>query len=247
MIEGWHGVPYDQPLERTREIIDICRQVWRRERLTNEGIYPIPLPAGQGTGLGRPLKMITHPVRDNIPIWLASLGPKNVELTAEVADGWLPMIYMPDRAADVWGPALAKGTANRAADLGPLEIAAGGTVAIGDDLEHLRDLGRPNLALYIGGMGARGRNFYNNVARRYGFEAEATAMQDLYLDGKRDEAMAAVPTELLEKTSLIGPEGYVKDRIAAYRDAGVTVLMVTTIGPEPLEDHREAQGAHRLT
>jgi F420-dependent oxidoreductase-like protein len=234
VIEGWHGVPYTEPLERTREIIDVCRRVWRRERLTNDGLYPIPLPAGQGTGLGKALKIITHPVRDRIPIWVAALGPKNVEMTAEIADGWLPTIYMPDRAADVWGAALAKGTANRSADLGTLEVAAGGMVAIGEGLEHLRDLGRPNLALYIGGMGAKGRNFYNNVVRRYGFEEEAATIQDLYLDGKREEAMAAIPAELLEKTSLIGPEGYVRERIAAYREAGVTVLMAHPLGDDPV-------------
>ena len=234
VIEGWHGVAYTKPLERTREIVDICRRVWRRERLTNDGLYPIPVPEGQGTGLGKPLKIITHPERETIPIWLASLGPKNVEMTAEIADGWLPTLYMPERASDVWGPALARGAAKRLAGLGALEVAAGGMVAIGEGLEHLRDRGRASMALYVGGMGARGQNFYNNLARRYGYEAEATAVQDLYLDGKRDEAMAALPDELLEKTSLIGSEGYVRDRIAAYKDAGVTVLMVNPVGPDPL-------------
>jgi F420-dependent oxidoreductase-like protein len=234
VIEGWHGVPYTQPLERTREIIDICRRIWRREVITHDGLYQIPLPPERGTGLGKPLKMITHPVRPSIPIWVASLGPRNVAMTAEIADGWLPILYMPERAAGVWGDALAKGSANRAADLGPLEICAGGVVAIGDGLESFRDLGRPMVALYVGGMGARGRNFYNDLARRYGYEKEAELIQDLYLDGKKDEAAAAVPAELLEKTTLIGSEGFVKERIAAFREAGVTVLNLLPVGPDPL-------------
>lgn len=233
VIEGWHGVPYTEPLQRTREIVDICRRVWRREPLTNDGLYQLPLPAGQGTGLGKPLKLITHPVRERIPIWVAALGPNNVAMTAEVADGWLPTIYVPEWADRVWGSALRRGAGARAAGLGPLDIAAGGVVAIGEGLEQFRDLVRPHLALYIGGMGARGRNFYNNVVRRYGFEREAEVIQDLYLQGKRDEAAAAVPAELVEKTTLVGSEGYIKDRLAAYREAGVTVLLAHPAGPDP--------------
>jgi F420-dependent oxidoreductase-like protein len=234
VIEGWHGVAYDRPLARTREIVDICRRAWRREVLTSDGIYRLPLPPGEGSGLGRPLKMLTHPVRPAIPVWIASLGPANVALTAEIADGWLPFMFVPEKAQEVWGEALAKGGAARAADLGPLEVCAGGAVAIGEDVTHLRDRGRPHTALYVGGMGARGRNFYNDLARRYGWEAEARTIQDLYLDGRKKEAEAAVPAELLEKTSLIGPPGYVRERIAAYREAGVTVLSITPIGPDPL-------------
>lgn len=233
VIEGWHGVAYDRPLERTREIIEICRRVWRREVLTNDGIYRLPLPAEQGTGLGKPLKLLTHPVRASIPIWVASLGPKNVEMTAQVADGWLPTLYIPELADRVWGSALAKGAANRSPDLAALEICAGGLVAVGDDVEGIRDLARPSVALYVGGMGARGRNFYNSLVQRYGFEAEATRIQDLYLEGKKQEAAAAVPAELLEKTSLVGSEGYVKDRIAAFKEAGVTVLNVIPADAEP--------------
>jgi F420-dependent oxidoreductase-like protein len=239
VIEGWHGVPYTEPLERTREIIDICRRIWRREVITNEGLYPIPLPAGRGTGLGKPLKLITHPVRASIPVWIASMGPKNVAMTAEVADGWFPFLFIPEQAAQVWGPALAAGRAKRVAGLGPLEVAAGGIVAIGDGLEHLRELGRGMLALYIGGMGARGRNFYNTLVANYGYEKEAELIQDLYLDGKKEEAAAAVPADLLEKTSLIGPAGYVQERIAAYREAGVTVLNVMPIGSDPLGTLRQ--------
>lgn len=233
VIEGWHGVPYTKPLERTREIIDICRRAWRREVLTNDGLYKLPLPLEQGTGLGKPLKMVTHPVRPAIPIWVASIGPNNVQMTAEVADGWLPIFYIPEKADLVWGEALAKGRADRSPDLGPLEVSAGGIVAIGDDVESWRDLGRPAAALYIGGMGAKGRNFYNSLTQRYGWEQEAETIQDLYLSGKKKEAEAAVPAELLEKVSLIGPAGYVKERLAAYRESGVTVLNVTPVGPEP--------------
>jgi F420-dependent oxidoreductase-like protein len=233
VIEGWHGVAYDRPLERTREIIDICRRVWRREVLTNDGLYPLPLPAGRGTGLGKPLKLLTHPVRPSIPIWVASLGPKNVEMTAEVADGWLPTLFVPERAAQVWGDALATGSANRKPELAPLEVCAGGLVAIGEDVAGVRDLARPIVALYVGGMGARGRNFYNSLVQRYGFEAEASRIQDLYLAGQKREAEAAVPEELLEKTSLVGPESYVKERVAAFREAGVTVLNVIPADPQP--------------
>ena len=236
VIEGWHGVAYDKPLGRTREIVDVCRRVWKRERLEHDGAsYKIPLPSGQGTGLGKPLKMITKPVRDSIPIYVASLGPKNVEMTAEVADGWMPILYVPEKAASVWGDALAKGKANRSSDLGPLEVVAGGMVAIGEGLEHFRDFARPMVALYVGGMGARGKNFYNDLARRYGFEKEAELIQDLYLDGKKDEAAAAVPAELLESMTLVGPEGYVKERVAAFRESGVTVLNVTPVGADAVK------------
>jgi F420-dependent oxidoreductase-like protein len=236
VIEGWHGVPYTEPLGRTREIVDICRRVWRREVLTNEGRYPIPLPAGQGTGLGRALKLITHPVRDRIPIYVASLGPKNVQMTAEVADGWLPLLFVPERAKSVWGESLAKGAANRAGELGSLEVVAGGLIAIGDDVdaEAIRDFQRPMVALYVGGMGARGRNFYNDLARRYGYEKEAEVIQDLYLDGKKTEAAAAVPADMLEKMSLVGPAGYVKERLAAFAEAGVTILSVQPVGADPV-------------
>jgi F420-dependent oxidoreductase-like protein len=236
VIEGWHAVPYDRPLGRTREIVDLCRRIWRREVITNDGIYRIPLPPDAGTGLGKPLKILTHPVRDRIPIYIAALGDKNVRMTAEVADGWLPFLFIPEKAADVWGASLAAGKARRPADLAPLEVVAGGPLVIGDDVAGLREAARPQAALYIGGMGARGRNFYNDLARRYGYEAEAETIQDLYLSGRKDEAAAAVPAELLELTSLIGPAGYVRDRLAAFREAGVTVLAVQPIGPDPVRD-----------
>jgi len=233
VIEGFHGVPYTQPLTRTREIIEICRQVWARERVVHDGkAYTLPLPPEQGTGLGKPLKLITHPVRDRIPIYVAALGPKNVRMTAEVADGWLPLFYLPEKVDDVWGDDLAAGAAARSADLAPLEIVAGGLLAVGDDAARMRDIARPMIALYVGGMGARGRNFYNDLARRYGFEAEAVKIQDLYLDGKKDEAAAAVPDGLLEAATICGPEGYVRDRLAAYKEAGITSLNVTPIAED---------------
>jgi F420-dependent oxidoreductase-like protein len=226
VIEGWHGVPYDAPVGRTREIIEICRQVWRRERLDHHGKhYQIPLTEG-GTGLGKPLKLINHPVRERIPIVLAALGPKNVALAAELAEGWEPIFYFPEKAADVWGGALAEGKALRDPSLGELDVIANVPLAIGEDVTGLRDLARPVFALYIGGMGAKGRNFYNDLAARYGYAAEAAAIQEAYLDGRKDEAAGLVPAELTERTSLIGPESYVCERLAALRESGVSTLNV---------------------
>jgi F420-dependent oxidoreductase-like protein len=238
VIEGWHGVPYDKPLTRTREIIDICRIVWKRERLSYAGkAYTLPLPEDQGTGLGKPLKLINHPVREDIPILIASLGHKNVEMTAELADGWLPVFFHPEKARDVWGDDLDAGAAKRSSDLGPLDIVAGGTVAITDDeaqAQAIRDFARPMTALYVGGMGSRDQNFYNNVFRRYGYEQEAEEIQRLYLDGKKDEASALVPDDFLRATAMVGDEGWVKERVEAYRAAGVTHLSITPVGPDPL-------------
>ncbi len=231
VIEGFHGVPYQAPLGRTREISDICRKVWvREEKLTHDGrYYTLPLPPEQGTGLGKPLKIINHPVRPRIPIHIASLGPKNIELTAELAEGWLPLFYMPNKAKEVFGPALDAGFAKRDPELGPMDVVAGGLVAIGDDVKAVLDLSRPLVALYVGGMGAKGQNFYNALVRRYGFEAEAELIQELYLSGKKAEAEAAVPLELLEAINLVGPEGYVKERIAEFAESGVTVLNVAPV------------------
>jgi F420-dependent oxidoreductase-like protein len=243
VIEGFHGLPYDAPVGRTQEIIDICRSVWRRDRLEYAGkSYQIPLAEGLGTGLGKPLKLIDHPLRDRIPVYVASLGPKNVELTAAIAEGWLPLHYWPERAADVWGDSLAVGLARREADLAPLEIVAGGPIAIGNDVEHLREQARPMLALYFGGMGARGRNFYNDVLKRYGFEKEAEQIQDAYLSGNRKAAAAMVPAELVESMSLVGDEGFVRDRIAAYRASGVTILNVQPVGPNGIADVETVAG-----
>ncbi|GAA2880429.1 LLM class F420-dependent oxidoreductase [Streptosporangium fragile] len=230
VIEGFHGVPYTAPIGRTREVVEICRQVWRRERLTYEGRhYTIPLPADRGTGLGKPLKLINHPVRERIPIVIAAIGPKNVELTAELAEGWEPIFYMPEKAADVWGASLAAGRARRDPALGELDVIAQATLAIGDDVSGWLELGRPMAALYIGGMGAKGKNFYNDLARRYGYEKEAEQIQNLYLDGKKNEAAALVPEELLRSMSLIGSEGHVRERLQAMKESGVTTINVTPL------------------
>ncbi|SEG78698.1 probable F420-dependent oxidoreductase, Rv3520c family [Thermomonospora echinospora] len=230
VIEGWHGVPYSAPLDRTRETIEICRAVWRRERLEHHGThYRIPLPPGEGTGLGKPLKLINRPERDRIPILIAALGPKNVALTAELAEGWKPILYLPERAGQVWGAALAEGRAKRDPALGELDIVATAFLAIGADVEGVLDLARPGVALYVGGMGAKGRNFYNDLVRRYGYEREAEQIQDLYLAGRKDEAAAKVPYQLLKDTSLIGTESYVRERLAALAESGVTTLSVTPV------------------
>jgi len=235
VIEGFHGVKYDSPLGRTREMIEICRKVWLREPVTYEGkFYTLPLPADQGTGLGKPLKIIAKPLRPNIPIWIASLGPKNVELTAEIADGWMPILYMPERAADVWGADLAAGAAKRSSDLGTLEITAGGLVAIGEDAGAMAEYSRPMVALYVGGMGARGRNFYNDLTCRYGYEAEAAEIQDLYLSGKKQEATALVPDDLVDDVCLIGPRERIADRLEAWKESRVTTLVVGATQPEAL-------------
>ncbi len=238
VVEGFHGVPYEKPLMRIKETIEVVRRVVRREVIDFHGqTIDIPLPEGEGTGLGKPLKLINRPVRDAIPIWWASLMGNAVAATAEVADGWLPIMFIPERAQKVWGDDLKRGLAKRSADLPPLDISAGGMLAIGDDLpvEKIRDMGRPGTALYVGGMGARGKNFYNDLAVRYGFEQAAKEIQDLYLDGKKDEAAAKVPEEWLEKTSLVGPASYIAERVAAYKEAGVTVLNVNPVGSDPVK------------
>jgi F420-dependent oxidoreductase-like protein len=231
VIEGWHGVPYDAPVGRTRETIEICRAVWRRDRLEYHGkYYEIPLPENQGTGLGKALKLINHPVRERIPIILAALGPKNVELAAELAEGWEPIFYYPEKAGEVWGSSLRAGLANRDPSLPPLDVFAQTALAIGDDVGGLIDLIRPIQALYIGGMGARGANFYNNLAVRYGYEQEAAAIQDAYLAGRKQEAEALIPQDLLVHVSLIGPRSFVAERVAAMKESGVTTLNVAPMG-----------------
>jgi len=228
VIEGWHGVAYDAPVGRTRELIEICRMVWRRERLDYKGRY-YRLPLEGGTGLGKPLKLINHPVRERIPVVIAALGPKNVALAAELAEGWQPIFYFPEKAPAAWAEPLAEGKAKRPGDLGTLDVIAAAPLAIGEDVTALRELARPMFALYIGGMGARGKNFYFDLACRFGYEGEATRIQDAYLSGRKDEAATLVPAELLEKTALIGPDGYVAERLAAFRESGVTTLNVTPL------------------
>ena len=229
VIEGFHGVPYDAPVTRTREIIEICRKVWKKERLEFDGKkYQMPLQGG--TGLGKPLKMITNPVREEIPITVAALGPKSVEMTAELADGWLPIFYLASKARERWGDALDAGAAKRDPKRAPLDVYAGGGVGIGEGLEPMREFGRPMAALYIGGMGARGKNFYNELFASYGYEEEAKQIQDLYLDGKKADAAAAIPQSFIDATSLIGPEGFVKERLAELKESGVNCLNVHLVG-----------------
>jgi F420-dependent oxidoreductase-like protein len=240
VIEGFHGVPYEKPMPRIRDYINVCRMVWKRERVVYDGpTVKVPLPEGEGSGLGKPLKLINHPVREHIPIFWASLMGLSVTATAQHADGWLPIFFDPEKFHDVWGDELKAGVKDRDPALGQLQISAGGMVAIGDDLigdarARILDDARPNVALYVGGMGARDKNFYNAICQKYGYVQEAIAIQDLYLDGKKDEAAAAVPADLLEKTNLVGPAGYVKERIAAYREAGVTHLSVNPVGKDPV-------------
>jgi F420-dependent oxidoreductase-like protein len=228
VIEGWHGVPYDAPVGRTRELVEICRMVWRRDRLDYQGKH-YTLPYEGGTGLGKPLKLINHPVRERIPIVIAALGPKNVALAAEVAEGWQPIFYFPEKAAIAWREPLTEGKARRDPSLGTLDVIASAPLAIGDDVTGLREFSRPFFALYIGGMGARGRNFYYDLACRFGYEDEANSIQDAYLAGRKDEAAALVPADLVEKTSLIGPAGWVAERLEAFRETGVTTLNVTPL------------------
>jgi F420-dependent oxidoreductase-like protein len=237
VIEGFHGVPYDKPLGRTRELIGIIRAGLRREPLTSDGLYKLPLSKEDGavTGLGKPLKLLTRPERSSVPIYVAALGEKNVELVAEVADGWLPHLYHPEKAGSVWGDPLAAGAKQRSTDLDPLEVVAGGMVAIGEgpETKALLDFARPIFALYVGGMGAKGKNFYNDVACAYGYEKEAAEIQELYLSGHKRDAEALVPLEWLEASNLVGPASYVRERIAAFAESGVTCLNVAPVGEDP--------------
>lgn len=233
VIEGFHGVPYDAPIGRTRELVEICRKVWRREKLNHQGkYYQIPLPAERGTGLGKELKLINRPVRERIPVLLAALGPKNVELAAEVAEGWQPIFFLPEKAKEVWGDAVAAGTAKRDPELGKLDIFAGPALAIGENVTPLLEFVKPHLALYIGGMGAKGKNFYHTLATKYGYGDAADRIQELYLAGDKQAATQAVPDDLVRDVSLIGPESYVKERIAAFAEAGVTTLNVVPLAED---------------
>ena len=234
VVEGFHGVPYDAPLARTREVVDICRQVWRREPVQHEGrYYQLPLDAEHGgTGLGKALKLINHPVRSRIPLLSAAIGPKNVALAAEIFEGWQPIFYFPERAEEAFGDALAVGNAKRDPALGPLEILADTHLAFVDSpaQEHVAlQRVREHLALYVGGMGARGKNFYNALAVRYGYADDAAVIQNLYLSGRKDEAAAAVPDELAHGVSLIGSEQQVATRLAAFAASGATTVSVMAL------------------
>ena len=239
VIEGFHGVEFDAPIGRTREIVEICRQVWRRERVQYSGKhYQVPLPPDRGTGLGKALQLINRPVRERIPITIAALGPQNVELTAEIAEGWQPVFYHPEKAGLVWGEALAAGATKRDPALGPLDIMVHASLAIGDNVDERLAWAKPQLALYIGGMGAKGRNFYHNLATRYGYGAVADRIQELYLSGRKREATDLVPDELVRGMSLVGPRGFIAERLSAFAEAGVTTLLVSPMAADPAESVR---------
>ncbi|WP_229715094.1 LLM class F420-dependent oxidoreductase [Subtercola lobariae] len=226
VIEGFHGVPFTAPLGHLRETVEICRSVWRRERVEHVGKnYRIPLPADEGTGLGKPLKIINEPVRPSIPISLAALTPRAVAQAAEIADGWLPIFYHPDHARAAWGDALDAGLAKRDPALGALDTIVSIPLYIGEHGDRMLDAYRQRIALYVGGMGARGANFYNDLAVRYGYADEAARVQELYLAGEKAAAAEAVPDDLVRATALIGTESQVAERLAAFDSAGVTTIL----------------------
>ena len=237
VVEGWHGVPYGKPLTRTREYVSILRTIWeRKEPLDFQGEeYHIPIQGG--TGLGKPLKITIHPLRPRIPIYLAAIGPKNIALAGEIADGWLPIFFAPERESAYLAP-LDTGLAKRESPVSPeqpFDIAPSVNVVLGDDVAACRDLLKPMLALYIGGMGARGKNFYNDLARRYGYEAAAREIQDLYLDGKKKAAAAAVPDALVDEVALCGPKERIAERLEPWKQSRATTLILGTIQPEALQ------------
>ena len=229
VVEGWHGQPWGKPLGKTREYVEIVRAALRRDVVSFDGThYRIPYDGPGSTGLGKPLKLMLRPLRAEIPIYLAAMGPKNVALAAEIADGWLPVFVDPERFDAAFGRSLV-GARER------FEIAATVNVLVGDDVQALRDSLKPHLALYVGGMGAKGRNFYNALVRRYGWEAEAERIQELYLNGAQRQAIAAVPDELVDAVSLVGPKERIHDRLEAWRETPVTTLIVGSSQPEALQ------------
>ncbi|MCV7226464.1 LLM class F420-dependent oxidoreductase [Mycolicibacterium komossense] len=240
VVEGFHGIKYDAPLGRAREHVDICRTIWRREKSEYHGQhYHLPLTEEDGgSGLGKPLRMMNRPLRDRIPMLLAAIGPKNVALAAEIFDEWQPFLFHPELAELAFGEALASGRAKRDPELGDLGIAVQTFLLITDD-ENAQSAAlqgvRNHVALYVGGMGAKGKNFYNTLFSRYGFAAEAEAIQALYLQGKKEEAAAAVPQDFVRSIALIGSAEHIEARLSAYRAAGVSCLIA-----EPLaETHAE--------
>lgn len=236
VVEGWHGQSYAQPLLRTREYINIVRQILRREeRLMFDGRhYQIPYRGDDATGLGKPLKSTLEAAPD-IPIYLAAIGPKNVELAAEIADGWLPIFFSPQKYDNIYKPHIEAGFAKAGGkSLANFDIAPTVSVVINDNMDICYNMLRPFLALYIGGMGAKGRNFYNDLAGRYGYEAEAAEIQDLYLAGKQGEAMMKVPAGLIDEVALVGPRERVKERLALWRNSPVTTMNITVFDVETL-------------
>lgn len=225
VAEGWHGQPFAKQLQRTREYVDIVRMALARQRVEYHGdSYELPIPNGPG----KALKLMIAPVQEKIPIYIAAIGPKNTALTGEIADGWIPTFFSPEYMHEA-RKLLEEGAAKREGGKLPddFDIAPTVQIAIDDDLDRARDVMRPVLALYIGGMGSRDRNFYNQLVSRYGFEDAAREVQDLYLDGKKDEAAAALPAELIDQTTLAGSADHIKERLAVYADAGVGTLMIS--------------------
>lgn len=236
VIEGWHGVPFHQPLARTRDTVAICRKVWSGRKVEHDGpTYHLPL-TDAGTGLGKPLRFMDRTPPSDIAVAVAAIGPKNVELAAEIADLWQAIHFVPDRFEQVWGEALNAGLARRDPGKAPLDIIAGGMVALGHGphISKAREAARGVIGFYVGGMGARTKNFYNDLFKRYGWVGEAERIQELYLAGRRREAIAAVPDEYLDLSQLIGDEGFVRERIQVFKDVGVTYLDVSPYGPDPL-------------
>jgi F420-dependent oxidoreductase-like protein len=227
VVEGWYGQSFAKPLARMRDYISVLRDIWaRRGPVTNDGPhYPLPLP--EGTGLGKPLKSSIHPLREDIPIYLAAEGPKNIALAGELCEGWLALFYSPYHD-DFYRAALddgfAKPNARRTKE--EFEVAATVPLIVTDDVESAADAMRPMYALYFGGMGARGTNFHANVAIRMGYEAEVAKIQELYLGGHKQEAAAAVPTRLVEQLTLIGPREKIRHDLEAWRDSIVTTLLI---------------------
>jgi F420-dependent oxidoreductase-like protein len=225
VAEGWHGQRFAQQLQRTREYVAVVRMALARERVEFHGeTLELPLPDGQG----RALKLTIPPIQERIPVYLAAIGPKNTALAGEIADGWIPTLFSPEHVSEL-RPLLEEGAARSGRSLDGFDIAPTVNVFITDDLEGARNAMRPFVALYVGGMGSRKQNFYNNLVQRYGFADEAKVIQDLYLEGKREEAMAAIPDKLIDTVSLCGPKDVVKERLAVYRDAGVGTLGITPI------------------
>jgi F420-dependent oxidoreductase-like protein len=232
VIEGFHGIPFNAPLGRIRENVEICRAVWRREVVEHHGrYYDLPLPKDQGRGLGKALKIINHPVRSAIPISIAALTPTAVAQAAEIANGWVPLFYYPQGAKTAWGAALEEGFAKRDPALGSLDVVAQQPLYIGDNVDQPLAAYRNQVALYVGGMGAVGANFYNDLALAYGFQDEAAKVQELYLSGRKEEAADALPDELVLNTSLIGTESQVRARVKALLDSGVTTVSATALAP----------------
>jgi F420-dependent oxidoreductase-like protein len=235
VVEGWHGQPWGKPLTKTREYVEIVRAVLRRETLEHEGEeYRIPYAGPGATGLGKPLKLMARPLRADIPIYLAVFRPRSVELAAEIADGWLPIFFSPERARGTFPAPFARD--------GNFDIAPAVPALVSDDLESARDALRPYYGLYIGGMGARGTNFYNDLVASYGFEAEAKQIQDLFLDGKQRDAAAAVPDALIDEMALVGPPDRIRDRLAAWKESGATTMLISARDETTLRAVAEALG-----